>query len=123
MLEVARALPPELLSVRSTSGELGIDVQRGVQLLDRELAEADMGAYASRGENGLVLVHVAEGGGEQTLGQILDTLEAEIADREQILTAEERRVFSDALAMNSSTTTGLQTQRTSVDVVGAEVDR
>ncbi len=96
-LEVARALPPELLSVRSTPGELGIEVQRGVQLLDRELAEVDMGAYASRGEDGLLLVHVTEGGGEQTLGQILDTLEAEIADREQILTAEERRVFSDAL--------------------------
>jgi hypothetical protein len=96
-LEVARALPPELLSVRSTSGELGIEVQRGVQLLDRELTEADMGAYASRGENGLLLVHVTEGGGEQTLGQLLDTLEAEIADREQILTAEERRVFSHAL--------------------------
>lgn len=96
-LEVARALPPELLSVRSTSGELGVEVQRGVQLLDRELSEADMGAYASRGENGLLLVHVTEGGGEQTLAQILDTLEAEIADREQILTAEERRVFSDAL--------------------------
>ena len=96
-LEVARALPPELLSVRSTSGELGVDVQRGVQLLDRELADADLGAYASRGDNDLLLVHVAEGGGEQTLGQILDTLEAEIADREQILSAEERRVFNDAL--------------------------
>jgi hypothetical protein len=96
-LEVARGLPPELLSVRSTSGELGIEVQRGVQLLDRELADADMGAYASRGEDGLLLVHVTEGGGEQTLGQILETLEAEIADREQILTAEERRVFSEAL--------------------------
>jgi uncharacterized protein (TIGR02680 family) len=96
-LEVVRALPPELLAVRSTAGELGVEVQRGVQLLDRELAEADMGAYASRGEDDLLLVHVTEGGGEQTLGQILNTLEAEIADREQILTAEERRVFSDAL--------------------------
>ena len=96
-LEVARALAPELLSVRSTAGELGVEVQRGVQLLDRELAEADMGAYASRGEDGLLLVHVTEGGGEQTLGQILDTLEAEISDREQILSTEERRVFSDAL--------------------------
>jgi uncharacterized protein (TIGR02680 family) len=96
-LEVARSLAPELLSVRSTAGELGIEVQRGVQLLDRELAEADMGAYASRGEDDLLLVHVTEGGGEQTLGQILETLEAEIADREQILTAEERRVFSEAL--------------------------
>jgi uncharacterized protein (TIGR02680 family) len=96
-LEVVRALPQELLAVRSTAGELGVEVQRGVQLLDRELAEADMGAYASRGEDDLLLVHVTEGGGEQTLGQILDTLEAEIADHEQILTAEERRVFSDAL--------------------------
>jgi len=96
-LEVARALPPELLSVRSTSGELGVEVQRGVQLLDRELADSDMGAYTSRGKDDLLLVHVTESGGEQTLGQSLNTLEAEIADREQILTAEERRVFSDAL--------------------------
>src|SRR5207248_5060261 len=68
-----------------------------VALLDRELAEADMGAYASRGEDGLLLVQVTEGGGEQTLGQLIETLAAEIADREQILTAEERRVFNDAL--------------------------
>ena len=83
--------------MRSTSGELGIEVQRGVQLLDRELAESDMGAYATRGDDDLLLVHVTEVGGEQSLGQILDTLSAEIADREQILTAEERRVFNDAL--------------------------
>ena len=96
-LEVARALPQELLSVRSTTGELGIEVQRGVQLLDRELAEADMGAYATRGDDDLLLVHVTEAGGEQSLAQILQTLSAEIADREQILTVEERRVFSEAL--------------------------
>ncbi len=96
-LEVARALPQELLSVRSTTGELGVEVQRGVQLLDRELAEADMGAYATLGDDELLLVHVTEGGGEQSLAQILETLSAEIADREQILTVEERRVFNDAL--------------------------
>ena len=96
-LEVARALPQELLSVRSTTGELGIEVQRGVQLLDRELAEADMGAYATRGDDELLLVHVTEAGSEQSLAQILETLTAEIADREQILTVEERRVFNDAL--------------------------
>ncbi|MGA2009795.1 MAG: TIGR02680 family protein [Solirubrobacteraceae bacterium] len=96
-LELARALPPELLSMRSSSGELGVEVQRGVQLLDRELAEADMGAYASRGEDELLLVHVTDSGGDQTLAQILETLGAEIADREQILTAEERRVFNEAL--------------------------
>jgi hypothetical protein len=96
-LEVVRALPEELLSVRSSAGALAVEVGRNVQLLDRELAEADMGAYASRGEDGLLLVRVTETGGEQTLAQVLDTLDAEIADREQILTAEERRVFSDAL--------------------------
>ena len=96
-LEVARALPQDLLSVRSTTGELGIDVQRGVQLLDRELAEADIGAYATRGDDELLLVHVTEGGGEQSLAEILETLTADIADREQILTVEERRVFNDAL--------------------------
>jgi uncharacterized protein (TIGR02680 family) len=96
-LEVARALPQGLLSVRSTTGELAIEVQRGVQLLDRELAEADMGAYATRGADELLLVHITEGGGEQSLARILETLSAEIADREQILTVEERRVFNDAL--------------------------
>lgn len=96
-LEVSRALPQELLSVRSSVGERAVSVQREVQLLDRELAEADMGAYASRGQDELLIVHVTEAGGEQTLSQVLDTLAAEIADREQILTAEERRVFNDAL--------------------------
>lgn len=96
-LEVVRALPEELLSVRTSAGALAVEVGRSVQLLDRELAEADMGAYASRGEDGLLLVRVTETGGEQTLAQVLNTLDAEIADREHILTAEERRVFSDAL--------------------------
>jgi uncharacterized protein (TIGR02680 family) len=96
-LEVARALPAALLEVRSTSGEREVEVQRAVQLLDRELADADMGAYATRGETGLLIVEVAEGGAAQTLAETLETLAAEIADREQILTAEERRVFSDAL--------------------------
>ncbi|HWD75614.1 MAG TPA: TIGR02680 family protein [Solirubrobacteraceae bacterium] len=96
-LEVARGLPPELLAVRTGSGEQAVEVQRAVQLLDRELAEADMAAYATRGEDGLLLVRVTDAGGEQTLTQMLETLSAEIADREQILTAEERRVFTDAL--------------------------
>ena len=96
-LEVARGLPSELLAVRTGSGEQAVEVQRAVQLLDRELAEADMAAYATRGQDGLLLVQVTDAGGEQTLPQMLETLSAEIADREQILTAEERRVFTDAL--------------------------
>jgi hypothetical protein len=96
-LEVARALPDGLLAVRSASGPLAVDVQRSVQLLDRELAEADMGAYGIRGDDGLLLVRVTEGAGEQPLLQVLDALTAEIADRERVLSAEERRLFSDAL--------------------------
>ena len=96
-LDVARGLAPELLVVRTGSGEQAVEVQRAVHLLDRELAEADMAAYATRGEDGLLLVHVTDAGGEQTLLEMLETLGAEIADREQILSAEERRVFTDAL--------------------------
>jgi uncharacterized protein (TIGR02680 family) len=96
-LEVARGLPADLVSVTRTTGEQGIEVQRGVQLLDRELAESDMGAYVIQDATGLLLVRVTESGAEQELGQILDALAGEIADREQILSAEERRVFNDAL--------------------------
>ena len=39
-------------SVRSTSGERAVEVQRAVQQLDRELAAADMSAYASSGADG-----------------------------------------------------------------------
>ena len=61
-LEVARALPDELFTARSSAGERGLEVQRQVQLLDRELAEADMGAYAMRGEDELLLVRVTDAG-------------------------------------------------------------
>jgi hypothetical protein len=96
-LEVARALPAELLAVRSPAGEREVEVQRAVQLLDRELADADLSAYATRGADGLLIVSVAEAGATQSLTQIMQTLADEIADREHYLSAEERRVFSDAL--------------------------
>ncbi len=96
-LEVARALPAELLTVRSSAGELAQEVLRRVALLDRELADADMGAHASQDADGLVLVHVSEGAGARGLAEVLDALDGEIADRERVLSAEERRVFSDAL--------------------------
>jgi uncharacterized protein (TIGR02680 family) len=96
-LEVARALPTELLAVRSTAGELAQEVLRRVALLDRELADADMGAHASQDADGLVLVHVNEGAGARGLAEVLDALDGEIAERERVLSAEERRVFNDAL--------------------------
>jgi hypothetical protein len=96
-LEVARALPAELLAVRSTAGELAQEVLRRVALLDRELADADMGAHASQDADGLVFVHVSEGAGDRGLAEVLDALDGEIAERERVLSAEERRVFNDAL--------------------------
>jgi uncharacterized protein (TIGR02680 family) len=96
-LEVVRALPAELMDAHASAGERAVEVQRGVQLLDRELGDADMSAYAIRGDDGLLMVHVTEGGSDQSLADILDTLAAEITDREQVLSAEERRVFNDAL--------------------------
>jgi hypothetical protein len=72
-------------------------VLRRVALLDRELADADMGAHASQDADGLVLVHVREGAGARGLAEVLDALDGEIAERERVLSAEERRVFNDAL--------------------------
>jgi uncharacterized protein (TIGR02680 family) len=96
-LEVARSLPAELLTVRSSAGELAQEVLRRVALLDRELADADMGAHASQDADGLVLVQVSEGPGARGLAEVLDALDGEIAERERVLSAEERRVFNDAL--------------------------
>lgn len=96
-LEIARALPADILAAQTNSGERGLEVQRQVQLLDRELAEADMGAYAIRGEDDLLVVRVAEGGVDQPLPALLESLSEEIDANEQVLSAEERRVFNDAL--------------------------
>ncbi|HEV7806562.1 MAG TPA: TIGR02680 family protein, partial [Solirubrobacteraceae bacterium] len=96
-LEVARALPAELLAVSSSSGALAVEVQRRIALLDRELAEADMRAYGSQTADGVLLVQVGDGTREQPLSEVLTELDSEIAERERVLTAQERRVFSDAL--------------------------
>jgi len=96
-LEVSRTLPAELLTVRSSAGELAQEVLRRVALLDRELSEYDMGAHASQDADGLVLVQVSEGAGTRGLAEVLGALDGEIAERERVLSAEERRVFNDAL--------------------------
>ena len=96
-LEVARALPAELLAVRSSAGALAVEVQRGIALLDRELAEADMHAYGSQTVDGVLLVQIGDGAREQPLSTVVAELDSEIAERERVLTAQERRVFSDAL--------------------------
>jgi len=70
---------------------------RRVQLLDRELADAELGAYATTADEDLVLVRITDDAGDRGLGDVLEVLAADIAERERLLTAEERRVFGDAL--------------------------
>jgi hypothetical protein len=96
-LEVARALPDELLTVRSAPGQLAQQVTQRTHLLDRELAEADMAVHAIPEPDGLLVVRVSEGAGESRLAELLDSLDEEIAERERVLSAEQRRVFGDAL--------------------------
>ena len=96
-LEVARALPDELLTVRSAPGQLAQQVTQRAQLLDRELAEADMAVHTIPEPDGLLVVRVREGAGESRLAELLDSLDSEIAERERVLSAEQRRVFGDAL--------------------------
>lgn len=97
VLELARAIAPEVRDASSAPGELGQEVMRRVQLLDRELADADLGAYATRADDDLVLVRITDEAGDRGLGDVLDALAADIAERERLLNAEERRVFGDAL--------------------------
>jgi hypothetical protein len=96
-LDVARSLPARLVEVRSSSADLGVEVMRRIQELDRQLADADLSAFASRDQGDVLLVRIAEGAAERPLAEVLQALDDEIADREQVLSAEERRVFSDAL--------------------------
>lgn len=70
---------------------------RRVQLLDRELAEAELGAYATHADDDLVVVRITDDAGDRGLGDVLESFAADIAERERLLSAEERRVFGDAL--------------------------
>jgi uncharacterized protein (TIGR02680 family) len=97
VLEIARGLAEVVRGASSAPGELGQDVMRRVQLLDRELADANLGAYAVRRDDDLVLVRITDEAGDRDLGDVIEALSADIAERERLLTAEERRVFGDAL--------------------------
>jgi len=97
VLELARGLAEAVRGASSAPGELGQEVMRRVQLLDRELADADLGAYAAPVDDDLVLVRITDDAGDRGLGDVLEALAADIAERERLLNAEERRVFGDAL--------------------------
>ncbi len=95
-LEVARALPERVTRVSVASGELAQRVTRSVMDLGQELAEADLGVY-TESHDGLVLVHVTEGPSDRTLDEVLRNLALDVAERERLLTTEERRVFGATL--------------------------
>lgn len=95
-LEVARGLPDHVTRVRTPSGELAQRVSRAVMDLGQELAEADLGVYTEAHE-GVLVVRVTEGPADRTLDEVLRGLDLDLAERERLLTAEERRVFGATL--------------------------
>ncbi len=96
-LEVARGLPAAVTSTSTLPGQQAENVMRGVADLDRELAQADMGAHAAPARDGLLLVQITDGLARRAFGEAVADLDAEIADRQRVLSAEERRVFGDAI--------------------------
>ncbi len=95
-LEVARGLPDQVTRVRTPSGELAQRVSRAVMDLGQELAEADLGVY-TEAHDGVLVIRVTEGPADRTLDEVLRGLELDLAERERLLTAEERRVFGATL--------------------------
>jgi uncharacterized protein (TIGR02680 family) len=95
-LEVARGLPDHVTRVRTPSGELAQRVSRAVMDLGQELAEADLGVY-TEAHDGVLVVRVTEGPADRTLDEVLQGLDLDLAERERLLTAEERRVFGATL--------------------------
>jgi uncharacterized protein (TIGR02680 family) len=95
-LELARGLPDHVTRVRTPSGELAQRVSRAVMDLGQELAEADLGVY-TEAHDGVLVVRVTEGPADRTLDEVLQGLDLDLAERERLLTAEERRVFGATL--------------------------
>jgi hypothetical protein len=97
-LDVLRAIPPERLTVRSSLVSLANQVQQRCGELDRGLGQlADMAVVPESDPDGLLVVRVRRGASLVTLAEIRRSLEDEIRERERALSAEQRRVFGDAL--------------------------
>lgn len=62
----------------------------------RSASRAELSVVTEQSEDGVVLAKVREGAIERPVSDLAARLEGEIADRERTLTAEQRRVFSDA---------------------------
>jgi uncharacterized protein (TIGR02680 family) len=94
-LEVARRLPDA--ASRTSLAELVNRVQRECSRLDQDLAQyGDYGVVAQLAGD-LLLVRVTEGPREHALDRLMERLDEELDHRRRALSAEQRRVFSDAL--------------------------
>jgi uncharacterized protein (TIGR02680 family) len=96
-LEVLRAIPASRL-VREPADKLAAALTRSCSELDRDLAqEADMSVFTTLGADGVLAVRVRDGAAERSLPELASRLADEIAERDRTLTAEQRRVFGEAL--------------------------
>ncbi len=96
-LEVLRAIPAVRL-VKEPAEKLAGALTRACSELDRDLAqEADMSVFTTLDADGILAVRVRDGAAERSLPELTARLGGEIAERDRTLTAEQRRVFGEAL--------------------------
>ncbi|MGH2847490.1 MAG: SbcC/MukB-like Walker B domain-containing protein, partial [Thermoleophilaceae bacterium] len=97
-LEAARALPLAELRAGKGIATLANRVERECAQLDRELAQrGDLSVVTQRAADGAIVVSVADALRERTLDELMGHLEREVTQRRAALSAEQSRVFGDAL--------------------------
>jgi uncharacterized protein (TIGR02680 family) len=96
-LEVLRAIPPARLA-SDPSDRLAAALTRACSELDRDLAQqGDMSVYTTLDADSVMAVRVRDGAAERSLPELTAVLASQIAERDRTLTAEQRRVFGQAL--------------------------
>ena len=96
-LDVVRAIPNERL-VKESPEKLAGSLTRACSELDRDLAqEADMSVFTTPDGDGVLSVRIRDGAAERSLPDLTARLADETAERDRTLTAEQRRVFGEAL--------------------------
>jgi uncharacterized protein (TIGR02680 family) len=102
-LEVLRGIPATHL-VKEPVDKLAASLTRSCSELDRDLAqEADMSVFTTIDGDGVLAVRVRDGAAERSLPELTVRLAEEIAERDRTLTAEQRRVFGEALLEDIAT--------------------
>ncbi len=96
-LEVLRGIPGSRL-VSDPPDKLAASLSRACSDLDRDIAqEGDMSVFTTLDSEGVLAVRVRDGAAERSLPELTFRLAAEIDERDRTLTAEQRRVFGEAL--------------------------